>query len=91
MCKRMLQSVPGDITESFSPMWSLLTQEIEGFTWPGIEYGAPPSSKFSFYEVQPPPDFTTRQPSAQSLCSRRQCLSLHEVLVAERAQRMNLC
>jgi len=26
-------------------------QEIEGFTWPGIEYGAPPPHKYSFYEA----------------------------------------
>ena len=26
-------------------------QEIEGFTWPGIEFGVPPSPKHSFYEV----------------------------------------
>lgn len=39
------------IMYGFHEYESSLQQEIEGFTWPGIEYGAPPSCKYSFYEV----------------------------------------
>lgn len=45
-------------------------KEIGGFTWPGIEFGEPPSYKYSFLEVShhleyPSPPFQEGQGNAR--------------------------
>jgi len=39
---------------TFLPACARFVQAICGYTWPGIEYGEPPSCPYTFFEVRSP-------------------------------------
>lgn len=52
-CRRRWPRPPAFPTHARLPAArSFLLQAINGYTWPGIEFGEPPSCKYSFFEVR---------------------------------------